>query len=239
MSEIILRLPAKTIGNLISELNALQDRVRSGENLEIPSVTLFLNSGQNLSGKVTRILHPPSQPPSLASSMASEATVLLQHKVNAMDLSYVSLSSIQSVTVHHTSSSLVLLSDGKIRANADKVPSRLELERLTRTVSGKFAEIGLTIDLIVLWDELPKSSAALQSLEILLQDLQAVLLAITTDEIGLSSLRAKVNIIKIGIDVTTNIRLRENILEIRLKTEEQDLIWMSRIELRKSLEKLL
>ncbi|OCR02090.1 hypothetical protein BCD67_22630 [Oscillatoriales cyanobacterium USR001] len=227
MTESILRLPVKTISKLISELSALQDRLRSGELLEIPSVTLLLKSGQSLSGVVVRALQPGLP--------ENEATLLLQSRDNSMDMTYVPIAAIGGVTVHYTAQSMLLLSDGKIRASYGRVPSRLELERQARAISAQFAGI----DLVILWDELPRFDAAFQSIELLLNDFQAILLTICGDDIGMRALREKVTGVSIGVDTTANVCLKENILEIRLRVEEQDLIYQPKGKLQEAIEKLL
>jgi hypothetical protein len=227
MSEINLRLPVKTISKLIAELSALQDRVRSGERLELPTVTLWLNSGQSLCGIVVRAVAAP--PPDC------EATLLLQSRDVPMDMHYITIAAIQSVTVHYTDRSLSLLSDGKIRENAGRVPARLELERQARSISAQLDGI----EFVILWDELPRSDLAFQSLERLLQDLQTILSAIRSDHLGITSLQAKVTRIVIRIDPIARVCLKEQILEIRVGVAENDLICQPKHELQQAIERLL
>jgi hypothetical protein len=227
MTEINLRLPVKTISKLIAELSALQDRVRSGERLELPTVTLWLNSGQSLCGMVLRT--------TTASPPDCDATLLLQSRDVPMDMHYIAISAIQGVTVHYTDRSLSLLSDGKIRANAGRVPARLELERQARSISAQLDGI----ELVILWDELPRSDLAFQSLDLLLQDLQVVLSAIRSDHLGITSLQAKVKGIMIGIDPIARVYLKEQILEIRVGVAENDLICQPKNELQRAIERLL
>jgi hypothetical protein len=225
--ELNLRLPVKTISKLIAELSVLQDRVRSGERIEIPTVTLLFSSGQSLCGIVMRAI--TAAPPD------GEATLLLQSRDVPMDLHYILIAAIQAVTVHYTDRSLPLLSDGKIRETAGRVPSRLELERQARSISAQLPGIELTI----LWDELPRSDLAFQSLELLLQDLQTILLAICADSLGITSLQAKVTRITIGIDPIAQVCLKQQILGIRVGVVAGDLICQPKNVLQQAIDQLL
>jgi hypothetical protein len=74
MTDPSWRLPAMTITALVTELSGLQERFLAGEQLEIPIVTLLLDSGHSLSGMVIRVTqssHPASIEP--------DSTLLIQH----------------------------------------------------------------------------------------------------------------------------------------------------------------
>jgi hypothetical protein len=227
MTENIQRLPVKTIGKLMAELSVLQDRVRSGERLELPLVTLWLSSGHSLCGRIMRLLPSTLSDP--------EATLLLQSRDLPMDLHYISIAAIQCVTVHYTDRSLPLLSDGKIRETAGRIPTRLDLERQARSISAQLPGI----DVKILWDELPKSAAAFESLESLLTDLQAILAAICGDSLGLISLQERVTGIAVGVEAIAKVRLQAKILEVCVGIEAGDLVCQSKDLLQQAIEKLL
>jgi hypothetical protein len=220
MTNPISRLPAKGIQQLIQELSDLQARVRAGDSLELPIVTRCLSSGESLVGRVLRL-----------DTTAAASTLLLQSHDRPMDVHYVLLAAVHAVTIHYTDALLPLLSDGKIRPTGGRIPSRLDLERQARSV--------FSMPYAIAWDELPQSELAYQSLELILQDIQAVLTKIQGDELGRSALQAQVNQLTIGLAAQPEVQLRANSLAIGLKVEDQDLIALSRNELQQAIERLL
>jgi hypothetical protein len=216
-----LRLPVKPVNVIISELAELQDRVRSGESIVIPDVTLLLNSGQSIVGTILR------------TASAGEMLLLLQSKVAPMDATYLPISAILGVTVHYRAENLHLLSSGKIKLVSGSIPSRLDLERKVRSLSNL---LGSTI-VTVAWEEMPTTDAAFQSLALLITNLQEILLAIQADVLGNTALQQITRIeIRFG---TANIILRGQVLEIGLAIEDQDLVVLPKTELRLAIERLL
>ncbi|MEE3719961.1 hypothetical protein V2H45_24805 [Tumidithrix elongata RA019] len=212
MADPILRLPAKTVAALVSELNGLQDRFRSGEQLEIPEITLLLDAGHSLSGVIVQITKSSS-----SNFPEPDATLLLQHRDNAMNISYIPIVSIRGITVHYNDRNLHLLSSGKIKPFSGKVPSRLELERKARSLSELLAGLAISIA----WDEIPCSDQALQSLDLMLADLESVMIGIQSDDMGRTSLQGQVERIEIRVGMKAEVRLLSQSVFEKFRVEKK------------------
>jgi hypothetical protein len=217
-----LRLPAKPVNALITEIAELQDRVRSGESIAPPDVTLLLDSGHRITGSILRVLP--------ASEAAGEPLVLMRC---AMDATYLPIAAIRAVTVHYSAANLHLLSGGKIKVASGAVPSRLDLERQVRSLSAQLNPVTVT----VAWDEMVATDEAFQSLEPLIQDLAAILLAIQADSLGVAALQ-QVDQIAIRFGTAQIIR-RDRVLEIGVAIADRDLVVRSKVDLRQSIERVL
>jgi hypothetical protein len=224
MADQILRLPAKAIRTLVSELCGLQDRVRSGELLEIPAVTLLMESGHSLVGMVIQ-----------AAKSGSDAALLLQHQDNSMNVSYVPIDSICGITVHYSSQNLHLLSAGQIKLVSGKIPARLDLERKAQYISEKLAGIAITIA----WDEFPRSDEARQSLDLILVDLDTVMISIRSDELGKTTLQQQVEQIEVRVGTKAEVRLQAPVLTIYVSIQFQDLLYLAKNDLQQAIEKIL
>jgi hypothetical protein len=123
MTDPSLRLPAMTITALVMELSGLQERFLAGERIEIPIVTLLLDSGHSLSGVVVRVTRSSNSVP-----IEPDAALLIQHQ-DKLTMSYVPIVAIRGITVQANERNLHLLSAGKIKPSSGHVPSRLDLER--------------------------------------------------------------------------------------------------------------
>jgi hypothetical protein len=218
-----LRLPVKPVNMIISELAELQDRVRSGESIVIPDVTLLLNSGRNTVGSILRIV----------TASEGEMLLLLRSKVAPMDVTYLPISAILGVTVHYCAENLHLLSSGKIKLTSGSVPSRLNLERQVRSLSTQLSPTTVT----VAWDEMVTSNEAFHSLAPLITNLQEILLGLQAEPLGLAAL-LQIERIEIRFGLANIIR-RDRVIEIGIAIEDQDLLVLPKLELRQSIERLL
>jgi hypothetical protein len=217
-----LRLPAKPVNALITEIGELQDRVRAGESIVVPDVTLLLDSSHRITGSILRVLP--------ASEAAGEPLVLIRCE---MDATYLPIAAIRAVTVHYSAENLHLLSDGKIKVASGAVPSRLDLERQVRSLSAQLNPITVT----VAWDEMVSTDEAFQSLEPLIKSLAEILLGIQADSLGVAALQ-QVDRIEIRFGLAQIIR-RDRVLEIGVGIEERDLVVLSKVDLRQAIERSL
>jgi hypothetical protein len=217
-----LRLPVKPVNALITEIAELQDRVRSGESIVVPDVTLLLDSGHCIAGSILRVLP--------ASEAAGEPLVLIRSK---MDATYLPIAAVRAVTVHYSAENLHLLSGGKIKVASGAVPSRLDLERQVRSLCAQLNPITVT----VAWDEMVATDEAFQSLEPLIQDLAEILLEIQADSLGVAALQ-QVDRIEIWFGTAQVIR-RDRVLEIGVAIADRDLVVLSKVDLRQAIERVL
>ncbi len=226
MKDPILRLPAKEIGTLVAELCVLQDRVRSGELLAVPAISLLLESGHSLAGTIVQ-----------ATKSAAEqgGTLLLQHQDNPLHVSYIPLDAICGITVYYSSQNLHLLSSGQVKPVTSQSPTRLDLERKAQYLSEKLA--GTVISIV--WDELPRTEEARQSLDIMLADLAAVIGLVRSDELGRTTLQQQVERIEIRGGTSAEVRLQSPALTIYAAIQFQDLVYLAKSELQQAIERVL
>jgi hypothetical protein len=216
----LLRLPAQPVHQLLAELAALTDRVRSGDPITPPDVTLQLNSGHSLTGSILRV-----------SEVASEMLVLLQGQDAPLDATYLPIGAIQAVTVHYSPENLHLT--GKVKPTSALVPSRLDLERQVRALSAQLSPTTVT----VAWDEMVNTDAAFQSLGPLIQNLQEILLGVQTDSLGAAALQP---IERVEVHFGSGqIRRANQVLEINIAIADRDLVEVSKSELQQAIERLL
>ncbi len=229
MADPSLRLPAMTITALVMELSGLQERFLAGERIEIPSVTLLLDSGHSLSGVVVRVTRSSTSVP-----IEPDAALLIQHQ-DKLTMSYVPIVAIRGITVQSSESNLHLLSAGKIKPSSGQVPSRLDLERHARSLANTID--GLTI--AIAWDEIPRSDEAFESLNSILKDLEAVTIGIRADELGRTAFQARVERIEVRVGTNAAVRLHERVLTIYVAIEAQDLIYLNKYQLQQAIESSL
>jgi hypothetical protein len=229
MADPSLRLPAMTITALVTELSGLQQRFLAGERIEIPSVTLLLDSGHSLSGMVVRVTRSSNSVP-----IEPDAALLIQHQ-DKLTMSYVPIVAIRGITVQSSASNLHLLSAGKIKPSSGQVPSRLDLERYTRSLADTIDGMTITIA----WDEIPRSDEAFEGLNSILKDLAAVTIDIRADELGRTAFQSRVERIEVRVGTNAAIRLHDRVLTIYAAIEAQDLIYLNKQQLQQAIESSL
>jgi hypothetical protein len=246
----ILRLPAKAIGTLVAELCVLQDRVRSGETLEVPAISLLLKSGHSLAGTIVQVTKSGSvgsaalrRPEPVEGSLSKgaslgenrDSTLLLQHQDNPLNVSYIPMDAICGITVYYSPQNLHLLSSGQVQPVTDKIPTRLDLERKAQYLSEKLAGTAISI----IWDELPRSEEARQSLDIILMDLEAAITSIRSDELGRTTIQQQVERIEIRGGPSAEVRLQTPVLTVYAAIQFQDLVYLAKSELKQAIERVL
>jgi hypothetical protein len=227
-TDALFRLPARSVVTVLGELAALRDRARSGEPLEVPTVTMLLAAGHQLTGEVIALTDPTPE----------DFTVLLKNAGNPLAVTYILGSAIQGVTVHLIPETVHLLSFGKFRSLTDKVPTRLELERYLRSLATQLSPTAPLAHSIA-WDEFPSSDAALQQLGDVLQDLQATLLVIQADDLGSTALQEQVQQLEIRTHVRAGVLLQAGALTIQVQIVDHELVALSRSDLQRAIERLL
>jgi hypothetical protein len=216
----IFQLPAKRIAALLIELQALLDR----PGVVLPELTLLLTSGHQVRGELIEFL--------VEGPLPADRWLLLRNVSGPLDVTYLPLAAIEGLTLHLTDDNLHLLSFGKLKPQA-KVPSRLELERLTRTISTEFS-----LSIAILWDELPSSDRAFQNLGELLQDLQLILMELLDDELGNAAVHDRVRQVAIRSGSAAAVRLEGGTLTL-LGRGDQEFTCLDRRGLTAAIEGLL
>ena len=142
------RLPARPLADLLADLHMLAERVRHGETVDIPSLTLWLADGHRVDGQLVHF--------------ASREGLILIKAASTFDATYVALVQIRAVTVHYSESNLDALSLGA--PAVDELHRRLEATLDMMGVQGELTMEGL-----------PEVEAARRVLAQGLKDLDAVL----------------------------------------------------------------
>jgi len=229
----LFKLPATEITCLFAELQTLRTRVRAGETLQVPEITVLLDSGHTLRGEVIHYLADAIPEKGLLSLRTGD-------RPDSLDVTYLPLHAIQALTVHYTPETLHLLSFGKVKPLSLRVPSRLELERYLRSLSDQLSQQrSQPLQMTIAWDELSTTDETLQTLAELLANLQGILLAINADELGAVALRDHVERIEIRTAVTANVLFQNATLSILVASHEGDLSCAQKPELQRAIEKLL
>jgi hypothetical protein len=185
----IFKLPAKRILGVLAELQSQRDRP-----LPLPEMTVLLTSGAQVRGELIQFVAEGPLP--------ADHWLLLRNVTAPLDVTYLSLSEIEALTLHLTEETLHLLSFGKLKPLAAKVPTRVELERLVRTLSAEFS-----LSIAILWEDLPTSDLAFQNLGELLLDLQLILTTLLEDELGVAAVREQIRQVTIrsGLDADVSL----------------------------------
>src|SRR6185436_861637 len=122
--KVLRELTARHPERLLEELGDLARRIRMGEALRRPRVTLHMSSARDLSGFVLDVSHEHNQ-----------LTVLL-HTPPDWNVAHVPMKGIEAITVHD------VVGLTRPPADAPPAPSRLELKR---RVAGAEASIAVTV----------------------------------------------------------------------------------------------
>jgi hypothetical protein len=226
-NDALFRLPARSITAVLSELAALRNRARSGEPLDVPTVTLWLAAGQSVRGDVI----------ALADANQADFTVLLKHPT-ALEATYIAGSAIQGVTVHLTVETTHLLSFGKFRSLTEPVPTRLDLERFLRSLT---TQLNPTTPLTgpISWDEFPSTDAAMQQLGDVLNHLRSALLTIQADALGATALGEQVQRLDVRVHSQPGVILQAGILTVQVQILDHELVTLPQVELLRAIERLL
>ncbi|MBK7860853.1 MAG: hypothetical protein IPJ65_20070 [Archangiaceae bacterium] len=185
--KVLRELTARHPDRLLEELGELARRIRSGEALRRPRVTLHLASARDLSGFVLDVGHEGNQ-----------ATVLL-HTPPEWNVAHVPVRHIEAVTVHD-----VL---GLSRPPADSLPAPSHVE-LKRRVAGAESQLAVQVGapiLFLLPDPLGEDS--LEPLGALLPAVSEALDNVARDESGRQNLAAKVKRVQLAVGEQTHVTL--------------------------------
>lgn len=153
-AERMWRLPARPLADLLLDLHMLAERVRHGETVDVPSLTLWLADGHRVDGQLVHFAF-------------REGLILIKH-AGALDATYVALVQVRAVTVHYSEDNLDALSLGA--PAVEELHRRLEATLDTMSVHGDLSLEGF-----------PPGEAARRVLAQGLKDLDAVLRQISSN----------------------------------------------------------
>jgi hypothetical protein len=207
------RLPARPYADLLTDLHGLAERVRHGETVDIPSLTLWLADGHKVHGQLVHF-------------SAKEGLILVKDP-STFDATYVALVQVRAVTVHYSEHNVEILAAAA--PNADELSRRLQalLERMS--VQG-------TLEL----RDFPENEAARRVLAQALKDLEAALRQMLSDPEQRESFTQAVKEIHVrpspeGPDVERD----SGVLTVLLGLDAGQLTALSPGRLKRALEKLL
>lgn len=196
--KVLRELTARHPDRLLEELGDLARRIRAGEALRRPRVTLHLASARDFSGFVLDVGHENGQP-----------TVLL-HTPPDWNVAHVPMRSIEAITVHD------VLGLSRPPADAPPAPSRLELKRrLTGAESQIAVQVGAPIAFTL--PELLEEEH-LEPLGALLPALSEALDNVARGENGRLSLQAKVKRVQLAVGEQPHVTLVGDALTVMTVT---------------------
>lgn len=185
--KVLRELTARAPERLLEELGDLARRIRSGENLRRPRVTLHCSSARDLSGFVLDVGHENDH-----------MTVLL-HTPPEWNVAHVPMTSIEAVTVHD------VLGLSRPPADAPPAPSRLELRR---RIAGAESQIAVQVGAPITFglpEQLDESD--LEPLGALLHALSEALENVARDDHGRLTLQAKVKRVQLVVGEQPHVTL--------------------------------
>ena len=184
---ILRELTARAPERLLEELGDLARRIRAGETLRRPRVTLHMASARDLHGFVLDVGHENGH-----------ATVLL-HTPPDWNVAHVPMRGIEAVTVHD------VLGLSRPPADAPPAPSRLELKRRLAGAESQIAvHVGAPIA-FTLPEQLEEDH--LEPLGALVPALSEALENVARDEHGRLSLQAKVKRVQLAVGEQPHVTL--------------------------------
>lgn len=210
--------PSRNLEQLVEDLSALGGRFRQGEAVRLPRVSVWLRSGQALSGRVIDLHHDRS----------GTRTLLLQTGAHdTVDVAHVPWASIEAVTVHDLES-------------IDRAPdtgsktTREQLSQHLANVSEALAQkVGAPIDI----EMYPSSDEELEPLDWLLNLSEEVLLDLVQDQRIADGLRGRVKKIRLSTGIAGTLVFADGVLSF-----STPIAWnkrTSRESLKRELEALL
>jgi hypothetical protein len=191
---VLRELTARNPERLLEELGELARRIRAGEGLRRPRVTLHLRSARDLSGFVLDV-----------GREGSTASVLL-HTPPEWNVAHVPMAAIEAVTVHD------VLDLSRPPSDAAPAPSRLELRRrLAGAESTLSVQTGAPMPFTL---PEPLDEDHLEALGALVPVVTQVLEDVARDETGRTSLVAKVKRIQLAVGDAPHVTLVGDALTI-------------------------
>jgi hypothetical protein len=185
--KVLRELTARHPERLLEELGDLARRIRAGEALRRPRVTLHMASARDLSGFVLDVGHEGNQ------------TTVLLHVPPDWNVAHVPMKGIEAVTVHD------VLGLSRPPADAAPAPSRLELKRrLAGAESSITVQVGAPI-VFTLPEALEEEH--LEPLGALLPVLSEALENVARDETGRLTLQAKVKRVQLAVGEQAHVTL--------------------------------
>ncbi len=185
------KLPAIDLNALLGELETLQTRVRNGETLSVPQITVFLQGQHRVRGEFLRY----------GAFRGGEETLLLRETQSSsnLDVAYFPKSAILGILVHFSPENVALLSKGGIKTLPARIPSRLELERATsRIVETVQKNFDKKIPVEIAWPDFPLSDMTLAEIGRVLESLEKMFPEVGKEHLRKGSFKAKVEKISIG-----------------------------------------
>ncbi len=173
---------------LLEELAVISRRVKNGEPLERPSVTLHLGSGRELHGSLLDAIND---------SGTTVALLMDARDRFGHDVTHVLVSRLEAVTVHNASNLL------NRSGNAPPPPGKLEVRRAFGALSERLKTSGVDLKF-----EFPASleDQDLEALHDLLEPLRMALETIASDEMGRAAL-AHLETVALKVEATASVLL--------------------------------
>lgn len=228
----LARLPPKRPKAVLEELETLAQRARSGAEVSVPFVTVYLSSGTPVTGRFIAF-----------TSDTREGAALVLHASEtprSLDALYVPLENITALMVHHSNDTLPVVSGGRIAPRPTEIPGRLVLDRQAAALATALsAKLDAPITVSLEWAALGTTDAARAAVTLVLGALGPVLDAILVDDLGRRSFRDRARAVRVTPAETRGAILEGRALVIQLEREGEELFAPDAELLRRALEAVL
>jgi hypothetical protein len=203
--EALKQLPAAALDFLLTDLVSLKSRAAPGDDVQVPRITVALDSGHTFLGEVLAY-----------SGGTPDQAMLLLRDVNSnaglLDAVYIPLRGVRALKVHFNEKNLHVLAMGKPPA---KTPSRLEVARAFKSLGDETAtRLGGDFAVTVGWEELPSTQETWSCAGELLDLLKPALAAFLQDEGRLAAFKKRIRAIEVRKGTSPGVAATDTALQI-------------------------
>jgi hypothetical protein len=222
-------LQYEEIRRILRRLHWLRSQMAKNKSIKMPWISVYLHTGHEFVGKITNFRE----------DRHGNSGILL-YSQKKMNLTYIPVKSIQAVTINTpglndkeqveaTSELIRALSFGKIKCSPAKIPGRLVVKRKVHALGETLSQkVGSDLHVSVAWDDLPDTDETSASINLLLDDIDAVLNQFLSDEALRQTLKNKIGSIAIKVAQKPGGSLEGNMLEIYVVLDEKDVTCLNR-----------
>lgn len=225
-------LPAKSVLSVLEVLQDVRNRVRDGEEIKEPWVTIFTRGGREVRGLFLDMMDDGSR------------WLLLRVPIGDRDLGmnvmYIDMHSIEGILVENVTGIAHLLSIGKIENPVrEGVLTPLDLRGKVEKWEEKLAvALGAKVALEADWRDLPKSDEAVWNVHDIIVDAVMAVTAISRTDVGKEELSKKLRKLKFMDSKEPGAELKGDTLTVKAPFDPKDGKRLGREDLRSAIEAL-
>ncbi len=201
MSDQFSGILAKSLDRILDELGEFGRRVRGGEQLRLPTITLHLKSGRDLRGQVVDVSRDGDGPPQILMHAPGDG------RFAGVDVVHIPVNNIEAMTVHD-----VQRQDTPSVGASQAV--KQELKRRVGVLESSLREVLGTQMIVRLANDAPneREADALTTLEGLAR---VMLTDLARDPLGRAALTGRVNVVTLGAGASASaVSLADGVLTL-------------------------